>query len=196
MPTPYSPSGGSVMPCLRHLLAEEPVRNLDQDAGAVAGQRVGADRAAVGQVLQDLQALLDDGVALRALDVRDEADAAGVVFVGRVVETLLAGSVGMAVDGRHLAHGRTWQRVAPAGSTMTGGSFTAEPAKYTRDGPRRPQALSRQCGNARAPGAWSARGQAVTADQAACCVAAAPRRRVRRARRPRMTAVADAARAG
>ena len=47
-------------PCLRHLLAEELVRDLDQDAGAVAGQRVGADRAAVGQVLQDQQALLDD----------------------------------------------------------------------------------------------------------------------------------------
>ena len=62
MPTPYSPTAGSLMPCLPHLVAEERVGDLDQDAGAVAQQRVGADRAAVRQVLQDLQALLDDGV--------------------------------------------------------------------------------------------------------------------------------------
>ena len=60
MPTPYWPTGGSVTPCLRHLLAEELVRDLDQDAGAVAELRIAADRAAVGQVLQDQQALLDD----------------------------------------------------------------------------------------------------------------------------------------
>ena len=51
-------------PCCRHLGAEEGVGDLDQDAGAVALQRVGADRAAMGQVLEDLQALLDDGVRL------------------------------------------------------------------------------------------------------------------------------------
>jgi len=39
----------------------------------------------MGQVAQDLQALLDDRVALLALDVGDEADASCVVFVGRVV---------------------------------------------------------------------------------------------------------------
>ena len=73
-----------------HLLAEERVGNLDQDAGAVAGERIGADRAAMGEVAQDLQTLLDDRVAFLALDVRDEADAAGVVLVGGVVETLRA----------------------------------------------------------------------------------------------------------
>ncbi|AJX01694.1 hypothetical protein BM45_3124 [Burkholderia mallei] len=71
-----------------HLLAVERVRNLDQDARAVAHQRIGADRAAVIEVLEDLQALLDDFVALLALDVSDEADAAGVVLVLRVVQTL------------------------------------------------------------------------------------------------------------
>ena len=70
----------------RHLGAVELVGDLDQDAGAVAHQLVGADRAAVVEVLEDLQALLDDGVGLVALDVGDEADAAGVVFVGRVVQ--------------------------------------------------------------------------------------------------------------
>ena len=85
---------------LAHFLAEEPVRNLDQDAGAVAGQRVGADGAAMGEVLQDQQPLLDDGVALRALDVRDEADATGVVFPVGVVQALLAGQ-------HRVRHGRS-----------------------------------------------------------------------------------------
>ena len=75
-------------PGARELLAEELVGDLDQDAGAVGELRVVPDRTPVGQVLEDQQALLDQLVALPALDVRDEADAAGVVFVRRVVETL------------------------------------------------------------------------------------------------------------
>ena len=80
MPTPYSPGGGSVDALRRHLGAVELVGDLDQDAGAVAHQLVGADRAAVVEVLEDLQALLDDVVRLAALDVGHEADAAGVVL--------------------------------------------------------------------------------------------------------------------
>ena len=73
---------------LGHLVAEVLVGNLDQDAGAVAHQRVGADRAPVVQVLQDQQALLDDRMALVALDMGDETDAAGIVFIGGIVQTL------------------------------------------------------------------------------------------------------------
>ena len=91
MPTPYSPGGGSVDALRRHLGAVELVGDLDQDAGAVAHQLVGADRAAVVEVLQDLQALLDDRVRLSALDVGDEADAAGVVLVDRTVQALALG---------------------------------------------------------------------------------------------------------
>jgi hypothetical protein len=40
------------------------------------------------QVFQDQQALLDDGVAFIALDVSDESNATGVMFIGRVVQTL------------------------------------------------------------------------------------------------------------
>ena len=40
---------------------------------------------------EDQQALLDDGMALLVLDMGDEADAAGVVLVGGVVETLALG---------------------------------------------------------------------------------------------------------
>ena len=70
------------------LAREELVRDLDQDAGAVAGLRIAAAGAAVRQVDQDLDALDDDVVRFVTLDVGDEADAAGVVFSARVVETL------------------------------------------------------------------------------------------------------------
>ena len=67
---------------------EELMRNLHEDAGAVAGKRVGADGAAMGQILQDLEALLDDFVARPGLQVGDEADAAGIVFSLWIVESL------------------------------------------------------------------------------------------------------------
>ena len=43
------------------------------------------DRAAVVDVLQDLETLLDDGVAAPVVHVRDEADAAGVALGGAVI---------------------------------------------------------------------------------------------------------------
>jgi hypothetical protein len=73
---------------LRHLL-EERMRHLQQDAGAVAGVDLAAAGAAMVEVLQDLDALLDDGVRFLALDVHDEADAAGVMLELRVIEALL-----------------------------------------------------------------------------------------------------------
>ena len=85
-PAPYCPAGGSAMPSGAGDLAQEPVRHLNQDAGAVAGVRLAAARAAVQQVDEDLQPLLDDAVRAAALDVDDEADAAGVVLVARIVQ--------------------------------------------------------------------------------------------------------------
>jgi hypothetical protein len=46
----------------------------------------------VVEVLENLQALLDDFVTLVALDMSDEADAAGVMLVLRVVQTLGGGN--------------------------------------------------------------------------------------------------------
>ena len=68
--------------------AQQGVGDLDQYARAVAQQGVGPHRAPVVEVDQDLQALGDDVVGLRALDVGDEADAAGVVLMPRVIQTL------------------------------------------------------------------------------------------------------------
>jgi hypothetical protein len=73
---------------LGHLLAEEGIRNLDQDPGTVAHQWIGTDRSAVIQVLQDQQALLDDRVTFLAPDVRYKTDATGIVLVGWVVKPL------------------------------------------------------------------------------------------------------------
>src|SRR5260370_35154199 len=61
---------------------------LQQDAGTVARQRVGAHGAAMRQIEQDADAVGDDAVALAVLDMGDEADAARIVLVAWVVETL------------------------------------------------------------------------------------------------------------
>src|SRR5260370_1091061 len=67
---------------------KELMRNLDEDARAVAGFRIAAARAAMRQVEKNLDSLADDVVALMAADAGDEPDPAGVVLVRRVVETL------------------------------------------------------------------------------------------------------------
>jgi hypothetical protein len=68
--------------------AKESIRHLKEDAGAVACVRLGAARAAVLQVPEHGKRLLDDRVRSSAVDVGHEADAAGVVLVTWVVETL------------------------------------------------------------------------------------------------------------
>jgi hypothetical protein len=71
------------------------VRNLRQNAGAVAGARIGADRAAVFEVAEDLQRIFDDLMRLAALDVGDEADAAGILVEARIVHALHVGHAGI-----------------------------------------------------------------------------------------------------
>jgi len=51
------------------------MRNLDQNAGAIAGLRIAAAGPAVRQIQQDLYALEDDVVALVALDAGYKANA-------------------------------------------------------------------------------------------------------------------------
>ena len=63
--------GEALGPCP---VAQQGVRNLDEDAGAVAQQRVAPDRAAMIEVEQDLQPAADRRMRLLPLDVRDEAD--------------------------------------------------------------------------------------------------------------------------
>ena len=53
-----------------------------------ASQRVCANRTAVIEILQNLQPLFDDRMALAAFDVCYKTDTAGVVLVGGVVQPL------------------------------------------------------------------------------------------------------------
>ena len=75
---------------------EEGVRDLREHAAAVAGVLVGAHRAAVVEVLQDLEAHGHDGVRGAVPHVGHEADAAGVVLVRGVVKALGGRQAGVA----------------------------------------------------------------------------------------------------
>jgi hypothetical protein len=75
---------------LRHFFPEEPVGNLNEDACAIGSFGVRTHRAAMGQIAQNLQSLLDNGVTLAALDMRDKAYSARIVLVGGIVKSLRA----------------------------------------------------------------------------------------------------------
>jgi hypothetical protein len=65
---------------------EEPVWDLDQDAGTVPRGHLGAGGAPVRQVLQRGEPLADEPVAPPSSEIGHQGDAAGVVLEGRVVE--------------------------------------------------------------------------------------------------------------
>jgi hypothetical protein len=67
-------------------VAEERVRQLDQDPRAVAGLGIGPGRAAVLHVDERGEGALQRLVGGDPVQARDEGDAAGVVLVGGVVE--------------------------------------------------------------------------------------------------------------
>ena len=88
---------------LGSLLRKELVRDLHQDAGAVAHARIGADRAAVLEIAKNAQAVFDELMRLAALDVGDETDAARILVERGIVETLRerrAGISGRAASGK------------------------------------------------------------------------------------------------
>ena len=66
---------------------------------AVARLGIGADGAAMLEVSQDSQALLENAMALVVADVGIEADAAGIVVAGGVVEPKGLGQAEWAVPG-------------------------------------------------------------------------------------------------
>ena len=80
-----------------HRLGEEVLRDFDVDAGAVAGLAVGVHGAAMPHRLQRIDARLHHVAPRLAVECRDEADAAGIVFLRRIVGVLKFG--GVAVPG-------------------------------------------------------------------------------------------------
>jgi hypothetical protein len=70
------------------LFAQERIRKLKEDASAVAGLLIAAAGAAVLEVQQDLQPIADDVVADLSLEMRNEANPAGVMLESGVVESI------------------------------------------------------------------------------------------------------------
>jgi len=62
------------------------MRDLHQHPAAVPGLGIRADRAAMDEIAQDIEALRNDRMATAVLHVRDEADAARVLLVPGMVE--------------------------------------------------------------------------------------------------------------
>ncbi len=87
--------GGQLEADLGGLAREEGVGDLHQDAGAVAEARIGADGAAMLEIAEHAQRVGDDLMRLPALDVGDEADAAGILFQRRIVQAFGFGAPGV-----------------------------------------------------------------------------------------------------
>jgi hypothetical protein len=70
------------------LSREEFMRDLNQQPGAVAGFGIASASAAMREIDQDLNSLLDNLMALLAANAGNEADPTGVMLEGWIVETL------------------------------------------------------------------------------------------------------------
>ena len=79
---------GQLEPELRALAREKLVRDLNQDAGAIAGFRIAAAGSAVRQVDQYLNSLSNDFVAFMTADAGHKAHAARVMLMARIVQPL------------------------------------------------------------------------------------------------------------
>jgi hypothetical protein len=69
-----------------HMVAEEILRDLHMDAGTVAGLAVGVDGAAMPDGFEGIDGREYDRAARLTVERGDEADAARVVLLGRIVE--------------------------------------------------------------------------------------------------------------
>src|SRR5699024_6276104 len=77
----------------RYRLAKS-VRDLHEDAGAIARISLCTCRAAVLQIDQGLDALVHDVAGGASMHIRDECDTTGILFEFRVVEPLRAWNQG------------------------------------------------------------------------------------------------------
>ena len=96
------------------LLGEELVRDLHQNAGAVAGARIGTDRAAMLEIAEDGERVLDQLMRLAALDVGDEADPAGILLERGIVKALRRRQPGVCAVGIARRRAFAARSLAPA----------------------------------------------------------------------------------
>ena len=119
----------------RALRTQERVGHLQEDAGAVTGEGIGAHCPAMGQVGQDPQAHADDFVALAVVDLGAKTHAAGVVLEARVIETPGPRPVPVAHRGPHWqlalvsARGTAVAPAPPCPFFAHGGGETGVPAR-------------------------------------------------------------------
>src|SRR5262249_34575755 len=83
------------------LLGKKAVGNLNQNAGAVAGARVGADGAAMFEVQQNGERVRNDRVRPASFDVGNETNTARVLIEGRVIKTLRGRNAGADIASFH-----------------------------------------------------------------------------------------------
>jgi hypothetical protein len=72
-----------------HVVAEQLVRQLNEDASAVTHESVSTHGTPVVEVFEDLERLAHDGMGLLPLDMGHKANAARIVLVGGVVQAVL-----------------------------------------------------------------------------------------------------------
>jgi hypothetical protein len=120
----------------RQLAPEQRVRDLGQDAGAVAGPPVGRHGPAVGEVAERGEGVVEHLATRAALEGGDEADAAGVALVGP------GRSADVGVLG-HAVLSRTGPRRSPGIERRVRSGVRARRARHDgnlmrrgRDGPR------------------------------------------------------------
>ena len=77
---------------LRTLLRKKFMRDLDQNASAIAGLRVRTRSAAMSQVDQHLETLANDLLALLASNAGNQAHAASIMLILWPVQTLGVGN--------------------------------------------------------------------------------------------------------
>ena len=92
-----SAAGGQINSKFFAFFAEEYMGDLRKHSRAVARFRIATRRAAIGEVDEHLKTLADNVVALFAANAGDQAHAAGVVLVARMVKPLRARSANMAI---------------------------------------------------------------------------------------------------
>ena len=91
VPTRVLPGVGQRDASRRHFAGKKRMWDLDQDSRAVAGIRIAAAGAPVGEVTQDGQRLADDFMGFFAFDIDDKSCAAGIMLEIGVIQPLLGG---------------------------------------------------------------------------------------------------------
>src|ERR1019366_2324946 len=92
------------------------VRNLNQHATAIARPGIGADRTAMIEIAQNLEAHADDFMRFAIVHVGNETDAAGIMFVGWRIKALRDRQAGIDVDWAgqdRIGHPSTFHKMVP-----------------------------------------------------------------------------------